>query len=266
MSIQKVLNKDIDGLRELQPEGWTDIRQYFYYYSASEFCEPLKLTEGAKIIALGTTIRHQDSVWLAHIIVHPGFRNQGLGREIVVALLNNLNKETYKTIYLDATDLGYPLYKKLGFEIETEYVHLDGEHTDQYLIDPKYVIPYHAVFKDQLLELDKLISGENRIRVLQEHLISSLLYVSEGNLLGAYFPSLFDGFIMALDPLAGTELMKLRMRTKNSARLPISNQAAINFLLENAYKQVRTSKRMVLGEKRTWKDDGIFNRISGGLG
>ena len=266
MIIQKLLNEDIDGLRELQPEGWTDIRQYFYYYSATEFCEPLKLTEGGKIIALGTTIRHEDSAWLAHIIVHPDFRNRGLGREIVTALLNNLNKETYKTIYLDATNLGYPLYKKLGFEIETEYVHLDGEHTDQYLINPKSVIPYHSVFKGQVIQLDKLISGENRIKVLQDHLVSSLLYISNGNLFGAYFPSLFDGYIMALNPLAGTELMKLRMRTKNTARLPIINQVAINFLLENGYKQVQTSKRMILGEKREWKGEAIFNRISGGLG
>lgn len=60
--------------------------------------------------------------------------------------------------------------------------------------------------------------------------------------------------------------MKLRIRTENTARFPINNTSAINFLLDNNYKEVRTSKRMRLGEKRAWKPENIFNRISGGLG
>ncbi len=266
MSLQKIADRDIDGLKELQPEGWTDIRPYFYYYSASGFCQPLKITSGNKIIAIGTTIEHEETAWLAHIVVHPEFRNQGLGREIASGLIESLDKDKYKTVYLDATDMGYPVYKKLGFEIETEYIHLDGECLNQQLANPASVIPFHEGYRDQLLGLDKLTSGENRLKVLQDHLTNSLLFISDDKLLGAYFPKLFDGFILARDPHAGTELMKLRMRTANSARFPITNQIASNFLLANGYKQVRTSKRMKLGNTRKWQAEGIFNRISGGLG
>ncbi len=266
MKIQTLENKDIDILNELQPQGWGDIRPYFYYYSASVFCNPIKITDGKKITAIGTTIQHLDTVWLAHIAVHPEFRNQGLGKALTSALMESLDPEIFKTIYLDATDLGYPVYKKLGFELEMEYIHMEGEYTDLHLRDPESVIPYHEKYRMEVLELDKSTSGENRTIILNEYLKTSLLYLSKGKVRGAYFPGLFDKFILADDPEAGTELMKLRMRTKNTARLPVANESAINFLIENGYKKVRTSRKMRLGKKLEWKAENIYNRISGGLG
>jgi GNAT superfamily N-acetyltransferase len=189
MNIQVIQNSDIDTLKELQPAGWSDIRNYFYYYSASPFCNPLKIVENGEIQALGTTICHSDSAWLAHIIVHPDHRNKGLGKEIVSALIERLDRERFRTVYLDATDLGYPVYKKIGFETETDYVHLDGSLTDLHLDDPASVLPFDPQYKDSLLELDKLISGEDRVQVLQDHLHSAMLFVGNGGLAGAYFPA-----------------------------------------------------------------------------
>ncbi len=266
MKIEDIQNTDIDKLKELQPETWTDIRPYFYYYSGSDFCQALKITDNGNIVAIGTNIQHKDSAWLAHIIVHPDHRNKGLGREMASALIKDLHSDRFKTIYLDATDMGYPVYKKLGFEVEAEYIHLSGKHTDQYLIDSSAIIPYHTKYKDQLLALDRLISAEDRVRVLENHLPSTILYVSNEKLLGAYFPFLLDGFVLALTVESGTELMKLRMRTKYNARFPMANQACTEFLIEHGYEITGSSKRMILGEKRNWNGKGIFHRISGGLG
>lgn len=266
MKIEDVQNKDIDKLKELQPETWTDIRPYFYFYSGSDFCQALKITDKEKIVAVGTNIQHKDSAWLAHIIVHPDHRNKGLGLKMASALIEDLHSERFKTIYLDATDMGYPVYKKLGFEVETEYIHLNGKHVDQYLIEPSAVIPYHTKYKEELLALDRLISAEDRVRVLENHLASAILYVSGGKLQGAYFPFLLDGFVLAQTVEAGTELMKLRMRTKYNARFPMDNHACTDFLVKHGYEISGSSKRMILGEKRNWNGKGIFHRISGGLG
>ncbi len=266
MKTEHIQSADIDRLKELQPETWTDIRPYFYYYNGSEYCQPLKITENGKIMAVGTTIQHKDSAWLAHIIVHPDHRNKGLGREIASALIKDLDPERFKTIYLDATDMGYPVYKKLGFEVEAEYIHLSGKHKDLYLADPASVIPYHPKYKDDLLAIDRLVSAEDRVRVLENHLPSAILYVSADKLLGAYFPFLLDGFVLALTVESGTELMKLRMRSKYNARFPIVNKACTDFLVSNGYEVTGSSKRMILGEKRDWNGKGIFHRISGGLG
>ncbi|WP_411272930.1 GNAT family N-acetyltransferase [Daejeonella sp.] len=266
MKIEKLRNIDIDLLKKLQPKTWTDIRPYFYYYSGSSFCQPLKISENGKIIAVGTNIQHQDSAWLAHIIVHPDHRNRGLGREIASALINDLDRKKISTIYLDATDMGYPVYKRLGFEVETEYIHLKGKHTDRYLSDESAIIPFYPGLKDELLSLDRRISAEDRLNVIEPHLQFSIVYVTQGKVHGGYFPTLLDGFVLAENPLAGTELMKIRMRNKLTARFPSDNQACVDFLIANGYKITGTSKRMVLGEKRPWNGKGIFNRISGGLG
>ena len=266
MKINAIENKDIDHLDDLQPAGWEDIRPYFYYYSCSDSCEPIKISDGNKIAAIGTSIRHPDTAWLAHVIVHPEFRNQGLGKQLTSALLDRLDPGIFKTVYLDATDMGFPVYKKIGFEIETEYIHLDGELRELHLRDPAPVVPYQEKYRTEVLQLDQASSGENRELIFNDHLKSSLLYLSEGKVRGAYFPGFFDRNIMADLPEAGTELMKIRMRTKNTARFPITNQTGVNFLLQNGYKEVRTSRRMVLGTKREWKPENNFNRISGGLG
>ena len=99
MNIQAIKTHDIDILTELQPAGWKDIRPYFNYYTGSKFCDPIKITEGGKIVAIGTTIKHQNTAWLANIVVHPNFRNKGLGKALTTALVESLDKTHFQTIY-----------------------------------------------------------------------------------------------------------------------------------------------------------------------
>ncbi len=266
MIIQELKNQDIDKLNLLQPPDWDDIRPYFYYYSSSSFCDPIKITDSNRVVAVGTIIKHLDTAWLAHLIVHSEYRNQGLGKMLTKALVNRADPGIFSTLYLDATDMGYPVYKKAGFEIEMDYMHLDGNLINLNLKNPASVIPFDEKFRNEVMDLDKITSGENREIIFRDHLKSSLLYLSDAKVRGAYFPGFFDRYIMADLPEAGTELMKLRMRVKNTTKLPVKNQAGIDFLLEHNYKEVRRSKRMILGVKRDWKAENNFNRISGGLG
>lgn len=266
MKISQLESRDIDGLKMMQPETWSDIRLYFYFYCRSGHCDPIKITENGEIVAVGTSIRHTDSAWLAHIIVHPDHRSKGLGNLLASSLIDRLDRSVISTIYLDATDMGYPVYKKLGFEVETVYIHLDGKLTDQYLLDPSCVIPFDEKYREEILALDRSISQEDRSWLLAEHLNFAILYVVSGKLQGAYFPTLLDSFIIASNNVAGTELMKIRMRTKDKARFPAGNQAATDFLTGNGYTEAGTSRRMLLGKKRDWNPEGIFGRISGGLG
>ncbi|SDM93320.1 Acetyltransferase (GNAT) domain-containing protein [Daejeonella rubra] len=266
MKIQTIDSRDIDLLNILQPQGWEDIRPYFYYYISSPSCDPIKISIGNKIAAVGTTIRHPDTAWLAHVIVHPDFRNQGLGQKLTEALIGRLDYEKIKTVYLDATDMGFPVYRKIGFEVETEYIHLDGELINQNLKDPAAVIPFQEKYRDKILQLDKQTSGENRGLIINDHLKSSLIYLKEGIVSGVYFPHFFEQAIIANDPEAGTELMKLRMRIKNKFRFPLGNQSGINFLIQNNYQKMRTSRKMILGLRREYFGEFNYNRISGGLG
>lgn len=257
---------DLKFLPEFQPADWGDLIPRFEYFIKSEYCNPIKLTENGEMTAIGTSMRHESSAWLACIIVHPNHRKKGLGNTITQSLIDGLDIEIFKTIYLDATEMGHPVYKKLGFEIESEYVHLHQE----LLIDSgkisKNIYPFQEEFTNDILKLDKEISGENRKGILSDFLKSAMIYRNGTDIQGFYIPNWGDGPIIAKNNEAGLELMKLRIQQKKNAVIPIANQTALEFLEKQGFKIYKTSKRMLLGTPKNWNPTGSFNWISGQLG
>lgn len=264
MIIEPLTHSDLDSLKELQPDGWQDITIPFKSFLESDRCNPVKLLLNEKMLGVGTTISHSDTVWLATIVVHNQYRGKGLGTKITEHLINIAKSSGTETIYLDATDLGFPIYKKLGFEAETYYSHYKGHILGNEKAEN--IISYTSNYCDQVLELDHLISGENRSTLLSENMADCKLYVENGILYGAYFPSLRDGLIIANSERAGVELMKYRLQEKDFAIFPVENRVAVNICSLNGFQQYRKSTRMRLGKRRDWFPDKIFNRISGQLG
>lgn len=265
MNIQPIQLSDIELLYELQPPDWDDIRPHFKYYINTPYCEPLKITSEDKIIGIGSALKHRDTVWLAHIIVHPEYRNKGIGKIITDALVASVDKKKYETIYLIATELGYPVYLKSGFEVETEYAHFEFERRVEPAIS-KYVIPFEVKHKPEIIQLDHFITGEYREIRLNEHFQNSVVYLSKGKVSGAYFPKLGDGLIIANLEQAAIELMKFRLKEKDKAIFPIENKTAFEFYDRLNFKKSRNSKRMRLGKNRIWHPENLYNRVSGQIG
>ncbi len=122
MEITALKPQEAPLLGTLQPPDWSDILQKFEFYTGSDFCFPIKAAQDGSIAGVGTALVHQDVAWLAHIIVHPAYRNRGIGTTITQKLLAIARDRKCETIYLCATKLGARVYKKLGFETETEYL------------------------------------------------------------------------------------------------------------------------------------------------
>lgn len=267
MTIQPIQQSDIEQLEELQPPDWkADIRPHFMYYLNSSHCNPIKILIENKITGIGTTFKHRNSAWLAHIIVHPGYRNRGIGKRITKALVDSIDKRKYKNIYLIATELGYPVYLKSGFESECEYAHFEFEPGFTKPDTSPLIIPYDERYKSEIFELDKVTTGEFREVVLNESIQNSFLFLKNGKVSGAYFPKLGDGLIIADDPDAGIELMKFRMSSETDAIFPIENKAAFEFYSEMKANYKKTSRRMRYGKKRIWHPEHLYNRIGGMLG
>ncbi|WP_221392372.1 GNAT family N-acetyltransferase [Dyadobacter sp. NIV53] len=258
--------RDLKFLPELQPPDWGDLVPRFEYFIKSEYCKPVKITENNLIVAIGTSMLHDDTVWLACIIVHPNHRKKGLGNIITKKLIDGIDGNIFKTIYLDATEMGYPVYKKLGFKIESEYVHLQQELNFEPDPISENIIPFREEFRNCVLKLDEEISGESRKGILSDFLGSALVYKTGTEILGFYIPSWGDGPIIATNNEAGLELMKLRIQQKKNAVIPIANQIAMEFLEKNGYKTYKTSKRMLLGNPVKSNPAGSYNWISGQLG
>lgn len=266
MTVKPLRFEDIPHLESLQQPGWGDIRLNFEYHAQSSICDPVKALIGNTIAGVGTTIRHIDTAWLAMIIVHPAYRNQGVGKAITRTLIESLDPSVFKTIQLDATDLGYPVYIKNGFELQTEYMHFKCEGYDRNQPVSAAIVPFHEQYRKDILELDRRISGEGRAETLELHISTTFLFIDNGSVEGFYIPALYDGVIIAENDKAGIELMKLRLKTKQLASVPVENKAAVEFLRSHSFEYVRTSRRMIRGVRRNWRPEGLFNRISGALG
>lgn len=267
MTIENLNESDINLLNELQPSGWGPILPAHEFYTANtDFCFSIRVDNNNKIVGIGTSIIHNDVAWLAHIIVHAENRNQGIGRLITQSLINNSQTKNCDTIYLIATDLGAPVYKKVGFEIETNYLFFKDIKVNESWVISNRIIPFQPHHKVLIAEIDKLISGEDRLFHLEKHFQDGFVYQNNDIIEGFYLPTFGEGLILAKTKNSGIELMKMRFINHDTASFPIDNIDALDFLYKYGYKEFKTAKRMRLGKHRDWTPSNIFNRIGGNIG
>lgn len=266
MQLHPFTATDIPLLTLLQPEGWHDIVPVYAFYNASPFCFPIKVTLANELVGVGTTIIHNDVAWLAHIIVHTDYRNRGIGKFITQSLIQSIDRRVCKTIFLIATALGEPVYEKLGFETETEYLFYKDLAANKTYIPSPNIVPYNQQYHDQIQMMDQRISGENRLFHFEQHLPTASVYTINNRVEGYFIPDFQEGLIIATSSEAGTELMKKRLATKDNAAFPIDNVAAIACMSMQGFEPFKTAKRMRLGEIRDIHYSQIFNRVAGSIG
>ena len=267
MQYDILTNDDIEKIRDLQPEGWSDITKEFKYYIDSDFCNPIKIVIDNKIIGVGAYIMFENTVWLAHIIVHKDYRKKGYGFQIVEILLKNIRDKSIDSVLLIATEVGEPLYEKAGFRGISDYIHLKREQLWKNSSVSKNIVPYDNSYFSDILRLDKEISGENRESLIKNHLQKAFIYLNKKTLTGFYLPDLGEGLIFADNPEAGIELMKAKYSKVDKAVIPSENREGIYFLKNNGFIESATKgKRMIIGKDIAWKPECFFSRIGGNYG
>ncbi|MCS7166431.1 MAG: GNAT family N-acetyltransferase [Gemmatales bacterium] len=120
--------------------------------------------------AVGTTVAlcFGDTAWLAMVLVEQSYRRRGIGRALVEHALKYLASRKVRTIRLDATDLGRPLYEQFGFS--TEYTITRFAGTPKLLETPYELSVRQAVFSDYtaVSALDALVTRTDRSRLIAE--------------------------------------------------------------------------------------------------
>jgi GNAT superfamily N-acetyltransferase len=266
MEIQAFNQSNMDVLAELQPSGWRDIVPAFDFYIKNSFCFPIKVMVDNEIAGIGATIIHHNTAWLAQIIVRPEYRNKGIGKLITQTLVDFSYSKQCDTIYLIATDLGEPVYEKVGFITETEYIFFKDVHADPGWTISEHIKPINESYYEQIAKLDWQVSLEDRWLHISQYFIGGFVYTQDKEIQGYYLPDFGEGLLLANTGEAGIELMKLRLQTKKEAAFPIDNISATQFLHGFDLKEFRKAKRMRLGKKKEWKRANIYNRIGGNLG
>ncbi len=266
MLIEPFTKEDLPEVSRLQPSDWNGVTQHYEYYLSNDNCTPLKISIDGTIRAIGSVVFHENSAWLAHIITDKQFRGNGIGKKMTQALIDQVDDSVFPSIYLMSTELGYPIYKSLGFIEEGlhEFYLSNGkpiESVGHAKIRLAIEDDYHQIFK-----LDALTYGENRIIRLKETIDTCKVFAEGDRIIGFYMPDLLEGPIIAQSELAGKALMLERMKHNTVAIVPDTNVNAKELLKSNNWKVFRTARRMRLGKERLFYPEMIYNRFSGQIG
>ncbi|MCC7155911.1 MAG: GNAT family N-acetyltransferase [Bryobacterales bacterium] len=72
--------------------------------------------QDGQVVTTTTAVRHGgDLVWIGMVLTRPEYRGRGLARRLMVHALEWLESQDVSRSMLDATEMGQPLYEKLGF-------------------------------------------------------------------------------------------------------------------------------------------------------
>jgi GNAT superfamily N-acetyltransferase/ribosomal protein S18 acetylase RimI-like enzyme len=119
-----------------------------------------------KVVGTTTTINYSNQVvWVGMVLVDKEYRGWGISKE----LLNNIfkNIEPGKSIKLDATPAGQPVYKKLGFEDEYQVarmINLSVSNLSQQVSND--IIPETGDISN-IIKLDEISFGTNREQLMK---------------------------------------------------------------------------------------------------
>ncbi|MEA1876090.1 MAG: GNAT family N-acetyltransferase [Bacteroidota bacterium] len=267
MHFEAIKYKDLEELRNLQPDDWPDIIPDFEFYIESAFCHPIKTEVDEKIVGTGVSIVFGKTAWLSHIIVDQGHRNSGIGSGITDQLLSILKDQSVKSCLLLASEMGLHIYQDAGFRIVTEYTYLKRKGQWPGWPVSQSVIPYRPEYREEILKLDTEISGESRRSLLEDHLENSSVFIENSKVKGFYIPDIGEGLIFATNRDAGIELMKVKYSNMDKAVLPIDNTEGIEFLKQNGFVvSEKKGTRMIFGKDIDWKPQNIYSRIGGNFG
>ena len=134
-----------------------------------------------------TTCRFGLVAWVAMMLVDKSFRSHGIGRALMSRALDDLDSAGIRTIRLDATPLGRPLYESLDFVAEATFAKYIG------VLPPADGPPRLKEIKapevvDRLTALDFDVTGTDRGRLLRrlanEYPNSLRVAIEEGDIAG----------------------------------------------------------------------------------
>ncbi len=120
---------------------------------------------------VGTTVccTFDGIAWLALVLVDTGFRERGIGRRLVQTGLKYADDMGVRTVRLDATPLGRPVYERLGFQPQFELSRWGGIPTSSVVNSsmPQVEVETLAADYEPLFELDRRAICTNRKKLLQ---------------------------------------------------------------------------------------------------
>lgn len=131
--------EDWRRLLELEPEGCFGIEQ------------------DGRIVSSATVVSYGEGLaWIGMVLTLPEYRGRGYATRLMERCMEYCRQRRIRTVRLDATEMGQPLYERFGFMPEYEVQRWQG-------VLPAAVVRFHQPD----FELDRLAFGADRRRLLE---------------------------------------------------------------------------------------------------
>lgn len=145
------------------PEDWYRVMQL-----TPESCRCIendgRIVATASLLPYGTRL-----AWIGMVLTRPEYRRQGLARQLMEDAMATAERSGVRTLKLDATDEGRPLYESLGFVVE-EAVERWGRDSGESLeaqVEPGPNGDTSSKLSDSLLAQDLTAFGVDRRGLLE---------------------------------------------------------------------------------------------------
>lgn len=132
--LDSLVDNRFDFIKELHSTDMViseDLKQYTYDYMREHLIDDSMVawiaTEGEKIISCaivcyynilpGITNKTGKTGYIQNVYTLSEYRHKGLASDLVGRIIKDARERKVGELYLNATDMGRPIYDKLGFEL-----------------------------------------------------------------------------------------------------------------------------------------------------
>jgi GNAT superfamily N-acetyltransferase len=122
---------------------------------------------GDGLVGASAAVGFGSTGWVGGVAVLPERRGAGLGAALTGAAVGWLRRQGAATVSLHATDLGRPVYERLGFTAEGRWLLLAAAAVRTGSALPPWTRPGRPGDLGAVLALDRAATGEDRSRLLQ---------------------------------------------------------------------------------------------------
>jgi predicted N-acetyltransferase YhbS len=174
--LRQMTAADIDPVSAaIRRDGWGDRREWFRFAVPHPRCTVFAAEVDGEVVGTGVATHNGPVAWIGTIWVASSWRGRGLGTALTEAPIEAATAAGAQTLVLVATELGRPLYERLGFEVQTWYVTVEapgrqggaGSHATEGATAASRIRPFAASDLPAMFALDRAATGEDRAHLLE---------------------------------------------------------------------------------------------------
>ena len=255
-------------------EAWGDRRLNLAFVTSHAETHPFVAEVDGEVVGSGVASVNGRVGWIGTIWVRPDWRRRGLGLELTRTTIATAEAAGCRTLVLVATDIGRPMYERLGFEVQTWYRILEAPGLDGDDPDPR-LRPYRDGDLAAIAALDAAATGEDRAHLLATFAspdTTRVLDLDDGTLGGFVVRAPWGGGATIAPRIVDAEaiLRGRRLATGTDRRvragLLADNAAGLDRLSATGWTEAWRAPRMVRGDPVGWRPEAIWGQFNHALG